>query len=66
MHTLAQYWVGEGRSEGVSVYPKGHYVTNYGDVWTNCSRVCNAAPERRESVTLAVEGEGQVSSVRGF
>lgn len=27
MHTLAQYWVGEGRSEGVSVYPKGHYVT---------------------------------------
>lgn len=48
------------------MYPKGHYVTNYGDVWTNCSRVCNAAPERRESVTLAVEGEGQVSSVRGF
>lgn len=27
MHTLAQYCVGEGRSEGVSAYQKGHYVT---------------------------------------
>lgn len=27
MHTLAQYWVGEGRPEGVSAYQMGHYVT---------------------------------------
>lgn len=26
-YTLAQYWVGEGRSEEVSAYLKGHYVT---------------------------------------
>lgn len=27
MQTFAQCWVGEGRSQGVSAYTKGHYVT---------------------------------------
>lgn len=64
MHTLARKRVGEGKSGGVSAYQKCHYVTNYGDAWTNCSQVFTAAPERKESVTLAVEREGQVNSVR--
>lgn len=65
MHTLAKYWVGAGGSEGVSACQKGHNITNYGDAWTKCMCVCTAAP-KRESVTLAVGGEGQVNSVEVF
>lgn len=67
MHTLAQYWVGEGEiRRGLSVSEGSLRDCNYGDVWTNCSQVCTAAPERRESVTLAVEGEARSAVLEVF
>lgn len=63
-------WLSIGRrreiSRGLSISDGSLRDCKCGDAWTNCSQVCTAAPERRESVTLAVEGEVQVNSVEDF